>query len=131
MIKFKFTLLSCLVLCTIFAIGGCGSSDSEVKAGEAKKIYSPSGIYSEVFVDPEQPSQTLITSSSDASGSMQIRAYFDDLNLRRILLQNDSGGLILILKDQKFDHQNLLLKIANESESGLIETEYILIPVDK
>ncbi|QYY35198.1 hypothetical protein [Ruficoccus sp. ZRK36] len=95
-----------------------------------KEIHATSGVYSSVFVDPDEPSESSVMVAADDDGS-QVTAYLDGTLLEQILIINEKrDGMIIRFEDESLNPDDLWIKILTRNEGEKTVKQYKLVPVE-
>lgn len=119
-----------LAIVTISALAylcsGCASKRIEVGPGELQKLYAPSGLYIDLFVDPDEPNSSSSRISSDDYDDPQVMAYYDGVTLEKLMLAKGTEGMIIILDGEFHDAESYTFKTVSKTEGKKEVKEYEL-----
>lgn len=123
MIKFN---LSLLLAFGVF-LSGCVSKKTLVQPGQSRKLHTPSGVYSDVYVDEIEFDSPVITLSSPSADSLQVTNYFNKTEVNKILIARGNNGIILSFSGDASDPQNISIISVQGSGDSRKKIEYELI----
>ena len=103
---------------------GCATKKIEVKEGEWKKLYTPTGVYTELFV--HTPETSMITTSSHGSEHPHVTTYYEGTNLEKVMMLKESEGMMIVLDGDFHEADSYTFKSISNKEGETEIKEYKL-----
>jgi len=118
-----------LVVITAFTLSGCASKKIKVKEGDWKKLYAPSGLYVDLFTDPEGKEGATVTVSTDDYDAPQMAAYYEGENLEKLIIIDGDQAAMIVIDGELHNSETYTFKTTKETEGKREILEYRLVPM--
>lgn len=120
----------CILIFVTFCFVGCKARDITVGPGEAKKIFSSSGIYADVFVDPEVQEKSKVTVSAEGADASQLVGYFDEAELEKVMIIGKVGSMIMKFEDESLEPEKIWIGVMFSDGDVISKKRYELVPIE-